>query len=432
MKTKISRLLFCLSLSLTVGLAAAQHGGGGGGGRSGGGGGGHFSGGGGGGGHFSGGGSHFSGGGSHFSGGGSHLGGYSGGYSYRSSGQGSSGYRSGGSSGYRSYSAGRSSYSGSRSSTSSYSRYSGSSGYQSRSGGYSGSRGTSGVYHDSSRAGSSSAGTRSGVSNFEQSHANMGRSGGASYSGNHNLNASGSASSIGARFGSAPVGRLGPGSSLGHVLGNGGRRGEGGYGGWRHGYYGYGGGWRDSFFCFPFYCFDPFLVGCFASPWYYYPCLPPYIAASNVVVENVDPYANWSGSDYTWAPESDASANPVLDDSVQDIVQSFESDDHKAMDRVTPHSGNVRVYTDGKYDYSLNANDFYDTYVDGVESTKTDRYEILDVKAGKDGTSARVVAKHIYNDPAGRRTTVYHNYLLVKEGNEFVIREFGTSDYRTG
>ena len=261
---------------------------------------------------------------------------------------------------------------------------------------------------------------------FQQSHANLSRSGSVSYAGNHNINAGGEHAVANERIGSAPRGLIGAGG-IGRVIGNGGWR-----GGYRHGYYGYWGGWRDSFFCFPFYCFDPFLVGCYCSPWYYYPCLPPYVAASNVVVEERDPYDHWEGSDYEWAPESAASSNPVLDDSVQDLVQSFESDDHKAIDRVAPHSGSVRIYTDGKYGYSLNANDFYDTYVDGVESTKTDRYEILDVKAGKDGTTARVVAKHVYNDPSGNRTYVYHSYLLVKEGSEFVIREFGTSNYKVG
>ena len=150
----------------------------------------------------------------------------------------------------------------------------------------------------------------------------------------------------------------------------------------------------------------------------------------SVIVDSY-PSTNWSGSDYDWAPGSRTTSNPILDDSIQDIVESFEADDHKAIDRVAPHSGNVNIYVDGKYSYSLKANDFYDTYVDGIESTKTDRYEVVDVKANANGT-ARVVAKHVYNDPWGNRTYVYHSYFLVKEGDEYVIREFGTSDYRTG
>ena len=149
-----------------------------------------------------------------------------------------------------------------------------------------------------------------------------------------------------------------------------------------------------------------------------------------IVVDNY-PSTNWTGDDYEWAPGSRTTANAVLDDSVQDLVAAFEADDHQAIDRVAPHSGNVNIYVDGKYSYSLKANDFYDTYVDGIESTKTDRYEVVDVKANPNGT-ARVETKHIYNDPWGNRTYVYHSYFHVKEGDEYVIREFGTSDYRTG
>ncbi len=176
------------------------------------------------------------------------------------------------------------------------------------------------------------------------------------------------------------------------------------------------------------------------SPWYYYPCLPAYVAAPNVVIVDQYPSTNWVGNDYEWNESGESASvdptgpiisNPTLDQSITEIVTAFEKDDHKAIDAVTPHSGNVNIYTDGKYAYSLKANDFYDTYVDGIESTKTDRYEIVEVKANANGT-ARVTAKHVYNDPWGNRTSVYHSYFLVKEGNSYVIREFGTSDYREG
>ena len=265
-------------------------------------------------------------------------------------------------------------------------------------------------------------------SNVYQGHANLSRSGGNSYTSNNNRNGVTGAAVAQEKFNAAPHGILGP-STLGHVIGGGG--GVLVRGGYRTGYFGYYGGWRDSFFAFPFYVFDPFFSACYVSPWYYYPCLPGYVAAPNVVIVDSYPSTNWSGSDYDWAPGSRTTSNPILDDSIQDIVESFEADDHKAIDRVAPHSGNVNIYVDGKYSYSLKANDFYDTYVDGIESTKTDRYEVVDVKANANGT-ARVVAKHVYNDPWGNRTYVYHSYFLVKEGDEYVIREFGTSDYRTG
>jgi len=199
--------------------------------------------------------------------------------------------------------------------------------------------------------------------------------------------------------------------------------------GWRYGYYSYWHDWHDSYFWYPFYIFSP-VAGCYCSPWYYYPCLPPYVGPSRVVIVDTFPSAGWSGTEYEWQPvREDKEARSDLDYSVQDIVDSFENDDHQAISRLAPHSGNVNIYADGKYSYSLAANDFYDTYIDGIESTKTDRYEILDVKMNNDGT-ARVTAKHMYTDPWGKRAYVYHSYFLVHEGHEYVIREFGTSNYK--
>jgi len=407
MKKDIFRLLFGCSLSMIVGLAAAQD-------------------------HSSRGGSGSSGGNvSRSSGGGNR----SQGTPTRSSGT-SGGYRSngptgerpttgahyGGSSGYSRYQSrptqeGPTSTRSEGTSTSRYSR------------GYAGPSRSS-TYQNRTNPGSISPSRPSEPieSNLYRGHANLSRSGGNSYSGNNNRNGVAGITGAQQKFGAAPSGRLDP-SRLGHVIGGGGPglvR-----GGYRTGYFGYHGGWRDSFFAFPFYVFDPFFASCYVSPWYYYPCLPGYVAAPNVVIVDSYPSTNWTGDDYDWSPGSRTTTNAQLDDSVQDLVAAFEADDHKAIDRVAPHSGNVNIYVDGKYSYSLKANDFYDTYVDGIESTKTDRYEVLDVKANANGT-ARVVAKHVYNDPWGNRTYVYHSYFLVKEGDDYVIREFGTSDYRTG
>lgn len=329
--------------------------------------------------------------------------------------------------------------------------------YQSRSGGngndgtrsssYSRSGGYYGQSHTSSYTGRSGGYSRIGVtgstgttaasrytnpdSGFTRGHSDLSRSGQVHYNSNNNLNGSGRSVDGDGRVGTAPRGLISE-SSASRVIGvnNPGLF----HGRWRTGYFGYRGGWRDDYFAFPFYVFDPWFGPCYASPWWYYPCLPAYVAAPDAIIVDSYPSTDWSGSDYGWNPGGDVqdAPNQVLDDSVQDLVAAFEGDDQKAIDRVTPHSGNVNIYTDGKYAYSLKANDFYDTYVDGIESTKTDRYEIVDVKEGKDGKTARVTAKHVYNDPWGNRTYVFHSYFLVREGDEYVIREFGTSESDAG
>ena len=277
------------------------------------------------------------------------------------------------------------------------------------SGGYNGTRGSN-----------STMGQRNGSSNEHASnHLRTGPSqaGATRYNGSHNNVTEYRTGTARIIIGAAPHG----------IIGNWGGRGY--RENFRHGYWGYWAGWTDAYFCFPFYVFDPIVGPCYCSPWYYYPCLPAYVAAPRVIIVDQYPSTNWSGEDYNWQPaQTEERSSSLLDYSVDDIVNAFQEDDHKAIDRLIPQDGNVNIYVDGKYSYSLSSNDFYDTYVDGIESTKTDHYEIVDVKSNADGT-AKVTAKHIYTDPWGKRAFVYHTYFLAKEGSQYVIREFGTSNY---
>src|SRR5690349_11737904 len=47
--------------------------------------------------------------------------------------------------------------------------------------------------------------------------------------------------------------------------------------GWRVGYVHYNRNFRDDYFCYPYYAFDPFNYSCVASPFYYYSFLPGYL-----------------------------------------------------------------------------------------------------------------------------------------------------------
>jgi len=145
------------------------------------------------------------------------------------------------------------------------------------------------------------------------------------------------------------------------------------------------------------------------------------------VVADSYPSDRWVGRDYDYTPAPERVSESGLDRTVDTLVVAFQDDDHKAIDSLIPKSGKVNIMADGKYSYSLNAGDFYNTYIDGIESTKTVRYEIVDVKTNADGT-AKVVAKHVYNDPWGKETHVYHTYFLAREDGKYVIREFGTSN----
>lgn len=211
-------------------------------------------------------------------------------------------------------------------------------------------------------------------------------------------------------------------------------------GGVRINYYHYDRNWCDDYFYYPYYYSNPYGYQCVISPWYYYPCLPPYLAYNRCVFLNFGPWnSNWHGTSYTWnRPNYYNNYNndgyrdyrrgtfTDLDYAIDDIVNSFERQDRRAIGRLMPEQGNVAIYVDGNYSYSLNSDDFYDMFTDAVENTRTTRYDILSVQVN--GNRARVNARHEYEDPWGRAVSVYHYYELQEDRHNMVITRFGVNN----
>jgi hypothetical protein len=205
--------------------------------------------------------------------------------------------------------------------------------------------------------------------------------------------------------------------------------------GWRSGYYHYYPNWCDDFFYFGFYVFNPWSsISCYPSPWYYYPHLPGYINRRCVTVININ-LSPWFGTYYNWRRPAYQSYGygqyydySALDYAVDDIQRMFERMDRRALQRLIPSRDRVAIFVDGQYSYSMDPYDFETFMLDAIEGTRTVRYEVVRVE--RRGREAEVKARHEYEDPWGRRTTVYHEYRLEDVRGYYVITRFGTSYYR--
>ncbi|MEA2552300.1 MAG: hypothetical protein QOJ65_476, partial [Fimbriimonadaceae bacterium] len=131
--------------------------------------------------------------------------------------------------------------------------------------------------------------------------------------------------------------------------------------GYRVGYYHYNSRWRDDSFSYPYYAFDPYNTtgACVVSPWYYYPYLPGYISSTRIVYTTN--YGNsFIGFPYDYQPSNryrddrysddrggryDDSyvSRRALDNAIDDIVNAFERQDKRSVDRLVPRSGSVSV-----------------------------------------------------------------------------------------
>jgi len=207
-------------------------------------------------------------------------------------------------------------------------------------------------------------------------------------------------------------------------------------------------------FRYPFYVFDPYDSFGLISPWYYYPTLPGYINPYRCTIISAGllppifvglEYSCWhnnaayqQGYDQGYQDaqaaaqlnaqqqqDSQLPDNRILDGAIDDIVSVFLHDDQRSLDRLIGDNGNVNIYVDGRYSYSLTTNDFYDLIHDNAHTTQTVDYKILDVRV--EGDEAKVMALHTFKDPWGDTEKVYHTYVLKLGRRSAQIIEYGTS-----
>lgn len=204
----------------------------------------------------------------------------------------------------------------------------------------------------------------------------------------------------------------------------------------RHGYRQYRRDWRDDNFYYPWYRFEPGRQA-YCSPWYLYNNLPPYISETRIIFGH-SPEVIFDWRTYNYRPhayqyhydDDRYSERRSLDHVLDDLSYAFERQDRGTLDRYLPRNGEVAISQDGLYRYDLRANDFADMIDDMVVATRTERYQVLQVQLNDD-CRAQVEIRHDYRDSWGDRKCVYHRLMLERERDgDWVIRRFGTSQYR--
>jgi len=200
---------------------------------------------------------------------------------------------------------------------------------------------------------------------------------------------------------------------------------------WRYGYWAPGFGFGLGIgvgFAFGAYCFTPFEQPCYVSPWYYYPCLPAYVPTSAVTVVP-GYYCPWDlGVTYRYRPavSYESYGDPSLNQAVDEIHAVFADGKPDAIDAVLPDRGQVAIFTDGKYDYSLNSEDFHNMVADNSKITPTVSFQVLSVRRGSDG-QAVVECVHEFKNEDGGADRVYQEYRLQEEEGRYHITDFMTS-----
>ncbi|RYG45242.1 hypothetical protein EON79_13100 [bacterium] len=178
-------------------------------------------------------------------------------------------------------------------------------------------------------------------------------------------------------------------------------------------------------FSYPFYCYNPYTpqTVVVASPWYGYSFLPPYLDGSRVTYGQSLPA--WGFDDWDRYDGETQREDTGVRDALNDLQEAFKTSRGRIADRLVPEQGEVAIFNEGRYDYSLSADDFQKMLSDAVEDARTTQYSIQEAR--QRGDEVRVRARHTFTDSWGKEESVTHLITLRREnGGDFVIREFGT------
>lgn len=228
---------------------------------------------------------------------------------------------------------------------------------------------------------------------------------------------------------------------------------------WGRDRYHYYNGWGTSYFprggaYYPYY-YPRFISGytCPSLYGYYFGSCPPYIGLEYVVIappryvyvpapvyNNLGYYYGWSREDVdtyylnreattSRSIERETAHDRLLDNSLRDIRRAWLDGDIQLLSRHVRRDTRVSVYLRGKYQYSLDAGDYLDMSRDALQTTKTVKFELDDIRR-KDHGIFVVTGSHVYRDKEGAERTVYVSYVVERADDEYYITQVGTAPDR--
>jgi len=180
-------------------------------------------------------------------------------------------------------------------------------------------------------------------------------------------------------------------------------------------------------FGFGFYAYTPYYAPVVASPWYYYPGVPAYVPQSRVVILS-DYSVNWGeGVAYEYRPgvAYDSYGEAMVNQAADSIINVYQNNNPEGINGLLDSNQTVAIFSEGNYEYSLNADDFHQTLSDNLAATQTQSFTVTAIRH-RDGRMS-VWATHVFNVQDGSTETVYQLYRLQLDGDRYVITDFMTS-----
>lgn len=120
---------------------------------------------------------------------------------------------------------------------------------------------------------------------------------------------------------------------------------------------------------------------------------------------------------------------PGLANAIDELRECFRGGNIDALVALTDPKIRIAIFLKGKYDYSLDANDFVDLTRDALQSTETISFDLTRIHERAAGVYV-VSGKHVYKDHNGNSRTVYVSYVVEDIGSEWTLTQVGTAPDR--
>jgi hypothetical protein len=164
---------------------------------------------------------------------------------------------------------------------------------------------------------------------------------------------------------------------------------------------------------------------------------PPYVERSAVIVRSpsrvyIDPpitvrgeyRPGWDGRDAYDRGDDDSlwKDDRSLSNAVYDLEDTFRNEDIALLAPLTDPRTDVAIFTRGRYQYSINANDYLDMTRDFLRSVRTNDFVTSRVRRRADGVY-QVFTRHTYQDQDGRSRAVDLCFVLERRRGQWTVTQ---------
>lgn len=118
-----------------------------------------------------------------------------------------------------------------------------------------------------------------------------------------------------------------------------------------------------------------------------------------------------------------------LEPAIDDLRAAFRYGNIELLVNLTDPNVRIAIFRRGKYEYSLNTNDYLDMTRDAMRAIDTIQFDLYRIRQRAEGVYV-VSGKHVYRNPEGERRTVYVSFVLERLSGRWVITQVGTAPDR--